>query len=146
MNIWSWQIIGGGDTRNKNSLTVFHRRIIWQLLTKPLQVCVKRPVTSAEIKHHIWLISKCSVQQQNKVLELTWWLHKCCAVCVVNSSHCVDVSATAVGMLAVCVVNSSHCVDVSATAVGMLAVCVVNSSQCVVGSATAVWLLAVSGL
>ena len=45
-------------------------------------------------------MSKCSLQEQHKELEHKWWQHKCCALCVVNTSHCVG-SATAVGMLAI---------------------------------------------
>ena len=98
MNVWSWQMISEVDNRNKNSLTVFHRRIIWNFLT---QGCVKPPVTSPELKHHVLLVAKCSVQQQHNEPVLTLWWHEYCTVCVVNSSQCVGGNATAVRMFAV---------------------------------------------
>jgi len=58
-------------------------------------------VTFPDLKQYVLLVAKCSMQQQHKELEVTWWWHKCCAVCVVNSSQCVGGSATAVGMFAV---------------------------------------------
>jgi hypothetical protein len=60
-----------GDSSNNKTVTVCRTVIIPLSLKALKQQFDKPPVTSPELKQPVLLISKCSLQQQHKELDLT---------------------------------------------------------------------------